>query len=268
MVTEVQGGGRIEIERVGPVAVLRLLNPPGGRMDLALEFALRDAVSGLESDPQVEFTILTGGTPGVFLDHYDLAALLARGAAWRERGLVFVEERPVREAPIHEAIRLMEQGSALYLAALDGSAAGGGFELALACDMMLVSPGPWRFRLPEASLGLIPGAGAIQRLVRALGPRQALRLMLSGEALTPDDLVCSGLAEPVGEGSALEAAFALTERLRAVPFSARRALKRLVRAAAALDEVASARERSLFCALLVGEEAMARLAAAIEPKKA
>lgn len=247
----------------GGVAVLRLVTPPDGEMDPALEAGLLEAVQRVEADPAIRACVLTGGDEGVFVRHYSLAALAERAEAMAARGLTFSEDRPVREGPIHRAMRVMERGGTAYLAALNGTAMGGGFELALACDLRLVEDGPHRFGLPEINLGLLPGAGGTQRLTRALGEARALQLMLLGETLTPRELAAWGLAMACVEGPVLEAALPLARRLAAKPPAALAHIKGLTRRAFdGTPEAAFAAERTLFCDLMVRKEARALLAEA------
>ncbi|MFD2856212.1 enoyl-CoA hydratase/isomerase family protein [Seohaeicola zhoushanensis] len=107
-----------------------------------------------QSDPAC---VLSGETPGYFVRHYDLKVLERRAEWMARKGLQFSADRPVPEAPIHTATRLMETSGTVFFAALNGTAMGGGFEIALACDFRLVQQGPFVFGLPEINLGLLPG---------------------------------------------------------------------------------------------------------------
>lgn len=99
------------------------------------------------------------------------------------------------------ALRL-ETLDAVTLAALNGSALGGGLELALACDFIYASPTA-KLGLPEVTLGLIPGFGGTQRLTRAVGTRRAKEMILSGRLITADEAHAVGLVNRVVEGDRL-----------------------------------------------------------------
>ena len=98
------------------------------------------------------------------------------------------------------------------IAAIDGFALGGGLELALMADLIVVGQTA-RLGLPETSLGLIPGAGGGQRLMALAGRMRASRMILTGEIIDADTAVAWGIASHHGEGSALPDAEALAEKL-------------------------------------------------------
>ena len=96
--------------------------------------------------------------------------------------------------PFLKAIRRMETGGKPFVAALNGTALGGGYELALACHRRIAADASSaRFGLPEATLGLMPGAGGTQRLPRLIGIAAAAPLLLEGRRLKPADALAAGL---------------------------------------------------------------------------
>lgn len=107
----------------------------------------------------------------------------------------------------HALTRRMETCGKPFVAALNGSALGGGMEIALACHHRIAAAVPRaRFGQPEATLGLIPGGGATQRLVRMLGARRALPLMLEGRRLDAEAARRAGLIDDVVAADALAGA--------------------------------------------------------------
>jgi len=112
------------------------------------------------------------------------------------------------------------------IAAINGMAFGGGFELALACDLRLASPGA-RLGVPEVKLGLLPAAGGSQRLARMVSPGVAKHLLMTGDPISADEALRLGLVNSVHEG-VVEAALALAARLADGPPHALAAAKRLV----------------------------------------
>jgi enoyl-CoA hydratase/carnithine racemase len=115
------------------------------------------------------------------------------------------------------------------IAAINGLALGGGCELALACDVRIMSKGDHRIGLPEITLGIIPGAGGTQRLARVLGPGRALEMMLEGRALTPKEARDLGLVHRIVDSvSLLDEAIETAERLARRSPAAVAGLKRAV----------------------------------------
>ena len=251
--------GRAELSVTGAVARVGFLNPDQGFMDRAMEADLLAAVERVEDDPAIRVCVLTGDLPGVFIRHYDLKVLAPQSDGMIARGMTFSEDRPVREGGIHTAMRRMEGGRVVYIAALGGTAMGGGFELALACDMRIVQAGDHRFGLPEINLGILPGAGGTQRLPRLAGLARALHMTLTGETLSPEGMVAAGLAVacvPDAEAAAME----MAGRLAGKPARALSHIKSLVRRAVVPDPDVLAAERTLFCDLMVTEDAQRLLA--------
>jgi 3-hydroxyacyl-CoA dehydrogenase/enoyl-CoA hydratase/3-hydroxybutyryl-CoA epimerase len=100
--------------------------------------------------------------------------------------------------PFLKAIRKLEAGGKPVIAALNGTALGGGFELALACHRRIAADVPAaRFGLPEVTLGLMPGGGGTQRLPRLIGIAAAAPLLLEGRRLKPSDALAAGIIDAV-----------------------------------------------------------------------
>lgn len=248
--------GRATLSITGPVAELVFTNPDDGLMDAAMEAELLAAVQTMVTTPDLRVCVLRGGQPGVFVRHYDLKVLAPKAAAMAERGLEFSTDRPVPEGAIHKAMALMVASDVIFIAALNGTAMGGGFELALACDLRVVEAGDYIFGLPEINLGILPGAGGTQRLPHLIGQTRALHMMLTGKTLTPQEMLETGLAHSLVQ-DAHEEALSLAEILAAKPARAMGHIKRLVRQESADGH---ADERTLFCDLMVQPDAMRLLA--------
>lgn len=114
---------------------------------------------------------------------------------------------------IHQVFDTLESMEVPIIAAIDGVAAGGGFELALSCDFRVLGRGA-RLVMPEANVGLIPGSGGCSRLVRYVGLGRAKELVMLGGKIGADEALALGLATTVvDDGTALDAALGLAERL-------------------------------------------------------
>ncbi|MEO0680667.1 MAG: enoyl-CoA hydratase/isomerase family protein [Pseudomonadota bacterium] len=254
--------GRIEISRRGAVQLWRFVNPPEGFMDDGTEAALTAALAALEDDGETRAVVLAGperAEDPVFIRHYDVRLLEARARTMAERGMTFGEDRPVPEPPLHRALRAIERHRLPFLAAIDGACMGGGFELALACDLRLAGPEATAIGLPEARIGLLPGAGGTQRLPRLIGEAKALDFMLFGRTVAAAEAAALGLVHAAPEGPALAEALARAETLAALPAAALAHIKRLVRGHGG-DAAGHAAERTLFCDLMVSDEGLARMA--------
>lgn len=185
----------LELERESGVATCSISNPPSQTLTSDGVRELHEMLDEVEHDQSTRVLVLTGRGEGVFIAHYEVGELAEAAEAHAEGA------RPNREPmPLHAMHRLclrLERMSAVTIAALNGSAAGGGCELSLACDFRLMRDGPFGLGLPETSVGIIPGAGGTQRLARLLGTAQALDLILHARMLSPGEALDLGLVHRV-----------------------------------------------------------------------
>ncbi len=252
-------GKRLTLDAESGVAVLRFHNPPQGFMDDATEAELEAALDVIQDRNDLRVVVLTGGQDGVFIRHYDVGVLEARARKLQARGLSFSTERPVPESPIHRCLRRIEQSARIFIAALNGTAMGGGYELALACDLRIAQAGDYRIGLPESNIGLLPGAGGTQRLPQLVGGAKALEFLLLGRTFTPAQAAAAGLVNECCDGPVLPRALDIAHRLAAKSPVALGHIKRLVRRAVA-DPDGLADERTLFCDLMVDARSIALMA--------
>ncbi len=244
-------GERVSVSLHGTTAVVRFFNPSTGTMDEQMEAELMQALDRLADWREGRVVVLTGRDPGMFIRHYDVAVLAQRAEAMRAKGKQFTLERPVPQGGIHRCIERMDQSPLVFIAAINGVAMGGGFELALGCDLRVVQAGDYDLGLPEINLGLLPGAGGTQAFASLLGTSQALHFLLTAQVLRPAQMVALGLASACVD-DVLAHAMALAARIEAVPARACAHIKQLVRQAPrwSRDEGLAA-ERTLFCDCMV-----------------
>lgn len=115
------------------------------------------------------------------------------------------------------------------IASVEGPALGAGFEIALACDIIIAGETA-RFALPEVMHGFIPGGGGTQRLVRQVGKYKAMLAILAAEPFSCDEARALGIvSRQVAAGTALTEAIAVAQRMTAMPMAALHAAKRLVK---------------------------------------
>lgn len=127
----------------------------------------------------------------------------------------------------HRVMDSIEEHPLPVIAAMHGFALGGGFELALACDFRIAHP-ETKMGLPEINLGIIPGFGGTQRLLRIAGEARALQMISTGSTITAKDAVNFGIVNEVNENYR-ERAFELASELAAKPHSSLKFSKRLLR---------------------------------------
>lgn len=157
----------------------------------------------------------------------------------------------------------------ILIAAVEGFALGGGFEVALCCDLIVASTTA-KFGLPEVKLGLLPGGGGTQRLTRALGPRRTLDLLVTGRFVAAQELAQWGIVSRVVEaGAAVAEAKSLAGTIAAQAPLAVRLAKRLLRDGADLPlEGALTLEHAETAALYLTDDAAEGIRAFVEKRPA
>ena len=253
-------GQRLTAHVYGGVARVQLFNPPMGCMDAQTEVELQQLLDALEAGPELRVVLFTGRDAGVFVRHYDVGVLEQRGRAMAARGLRFALDRPVPEAPFHKLLARIEASPRVFIAAINGTCMGGGYELALACDLRYAQAGTYRIGLPEVNIGLLPGAGGTQKLQRVMGAAAALEALLLGRTYAPADAAAAGLVHACVDDVQAHAQ-AVAEELAAKPQPALGHIKFLAHRAGQGDAAAGlAEERTLFCDTMVSAEALQRMA--------
>jgi enoyl-CoA hydratase/carnithine racemase len=199
--------------------------------------------------------------------HYDVAVLHQRAQAMRARGKTFSIERPVPQGGIHRCIERIDASPLVFIAAINGVAMGGGFELALGCDIRLAQSGDYQLGLPELNLGLLPGAGGTQAMAHLLGTGPALFHLLTAKVFNPQELLSLGLASACVD-DVVAHAMQLAARIEAVPARACANIKRLVRNAPRWSRTEGlAAERTLFCDCMVDVAAQPLMAAVAQGER-
>jgi enoyl-CoA hydratase len=154
------------------------------------------------------------------------------------------------------------------IAAINGFALGGGCELAMACDIVLAGPAA-KFGQPEVNLGVIPGFGGTQRLVRRAGVAVAMDLCLTGRFVGPQEAVTFGIASRAVEGDVVEAALEVARTIaQKGPFAIRMARRAIHENADADLDTGLAAERSLFALCFATADQGEGMRAFVEKRKA
>lgn len=214
-----------------------VLNRPAQKNALttALLATVAETLGALAKDPTCRAVVLSGAE-GNFAAGADIGEIEGKT---RAEGAV--DPRKAHWA----AVRAFPKP---LIVAVDGFALGGGFELALMADIIVLGPTA-RLGLPETSLGLIPGAGGGQRLLALAGRARAMRLVLTGEIIDARTAFDWGIAGWLSEGPAAELAEPLAEKLASrAPLALMAAKRALI--AGEEKALALAEERAAFEALL------------------
>jgi enoyl-CoA hydratase len=197
----------IKVDRAGSVTTLTINRPEvHNALNSDVTAALIGAVTAAADDPAVRAVILTGSGEKAFSAGADLNELADMGPD-RAYDVLSSGQR---------ALRALERAPIPIIAAVNGIALGGGFELVLASTFPVLSARA-SLGLPESGLGLIPGYGGTQRLPRAVGERVAAHLTLTGSRLDADRAYALGLTPvpPVAPDELLATATSVAEKVAA-----------------------------------------------------
>ncbi len=248
------------VETIGRAGMITINRPETlNALDVPTCRALDDAVSRVEADPAVRVVLFTGAGRA-FVAGGDIADLDSR------KGLAHYEEFAV---VIHRLFRRIETLDKPTIAVVNGFALGGGAELMLATDIRLLSESA-RIGVPEINLGLFPGAGGSQRLIRQIPLCRAKELMFTGEPIGAAEAVALGLANRVVAPEALrDEALALAERIASKSPLVLRLLKRTIGAGADMPlPAALAHEQAMISLVLDSDDAHEGCRAFLEKREA
>ena len=177
----------VSYELVDDIGVITVDNPPVNALSHAVRQGLHDAILAAQKDASRAVLIVCAGRTFI------------AGADITEFG------KPPREPHLPDLCNTIEASSKIVVAALHGTALGGGLEVALSCHYRCALPDA-KVGLPEVKLGLLPGAGGTQRLPRLIGAQAALDLMTSGNPIGAGQAASLGLIDHVVDGELVDAA--------------------------------------------------------------
>ncbi|MDP2086893.1 MAG: 3-hydroxyacyl-CoA dehydrogenase NAD-binding domain-containing protein [Gemmobacter sp.] len=187
----------VRLERDGEVAILVIDSPPVNALGLAVRLGLLAALDAAVADPAVRAIVIRAE-----------GRTFPAGADISEFG------KPPVDPWLPEVINRIEASPKPVVAAIHGTALGGGLELALGAHWR-VALASARVGLPEVGLGILPGAGGTQRVPRLIGAAPALDLMLTGQPISAAQALALGLLDTVVEADLPGAALSLARRLAA-----------------------------------------------------
>jgi enoyl-CoA hydratase/carnithine racemase len=249
-------GERVHLSHNDGLAELTMDYAPVNQFNSGFLQEILDAVGTLGAETRA--LVVCSSLPGMFAAGGDLPWM---AAAELEEQLEFV-------ALCQETYTSFERVHCPAVVAIDGHCLGGGLEMSLACDIRVAGRSA-KLGLPEATVGLIAGAGGTQRLVRAVGQGVARDMLLTGRRITGAESAQFGIVSRlVDDGEALAAARAVGRQLADGPAEAIQATKRLAVAASELSIVAGLeRERDEWRQMRPSASSQEGLSAFAEKRK-
>ena len=177
------------------IALMTVDNPPVNPLSSGVRQGLTDGINQALADENVEAVVLTG-EGRAFIAGADISEFGGKA-----------------EGPsLFDCLNAMDNSSKPIIAAINGTAFGGGLEVALCCHYRVIaSTAP--VGLPEVKLGLLPGAGGTQRLPRLIGAEKALDFILSGDPIPGPQATELGIADEVADGNVVEAAIEFAQKI-------------------------------------------------------
>jgi len=246
----------IHLEIAGPIAVATLARPPVNAIDEAWIRGLHEALANTGGAR----VLLIRSSEKTFSAGADLALMRSRFDSEAGRAQMVAFARAMQRA-----FAALEASPLVSIAEIGGAAMGGGLELALACDMRIACASA-QLGLPEARLGLLPGAGGTQRLTRLCGEPTAKRLILGAEVVDGAEAARLGIVQWVAPPESLPAqAMRLAQDLAALPPASLAACKRCI--AAARGDAGYELELEATGMLLASAETQGRVRAFLDKRR-
>jgi len=184
----------VDLRRDGEIGVVTVDNPPVNALKHEVRTGLAEALRQTRDDAAIKALVVACAGRTFFA-----------GADITEFG------KPPQPPGLGDVIAAIEAMPKPVVAALDGTALGGGFELALACHFRVAASGA-HVGLPEIKLGLLPGAGGTQRLPRLIGPEKALKMIVTGDPIEAREAVADGVIDEIVDGDLTAGAIAFARR--------------------------------------------------------
>jgi enoyl-CoA hydratase/carnithine racemase len=254
----------VEYRAEDAVAVLTLNDPPANTYSYEMMQELDRAILSARMDEGVQVIVITGQGEKFF----------CAGANIQMLSSVTPEYKYYFCLHANETLSRLEQTPKLVIAAINGHCVGGGLEVALAADIRIARRGAGKMGLPEVSLGVLPGTGGTQRLVRIVGKSRAIEMMTTGELFDFERGLELGLVNHIHEAETAEAFIQQVmeyARRFTTPDKAARAvgrIKRSVQSGAEIPfEYGLALERELQQQLFQSEDAREGLDAYVNKRK-
>ncbi|SLN57866.1 3-hydroxyacyl-CoA dehydrogenase NAD-binding domain-containing protein [Oceanibacterium hippocampi] len=185
----------VNFEKRGRIGMIVVDYPPVNALSHAVRLGIQKGIEAAAADDAVKAVVL-----------------LCKGRTFFAGADITEFGKPMKDPGLREVLETVEGSTKPVVAALHGTALGGGLETALACHYRVCNPTA-RVGLPEVKLGILPGAGGTQRLPRVVGVERALKMIVSGDPILAKDGLSDGLVDEVVEGDLTEGAIAFAEKI-------------------------------------------------------
>jgi len=252
---------KVDYQIDGGVAVLTLNDPPANTYSYEMMQELDACILKARMDESVQVIVITGAGEKFFCAGADIQMLSNVTPVFKYYFCLHA----------NETLSRLEQTPKLVIAAINGHCVGGGLEVAMAADLRVARKGAGKMGLPEVSLGVLPGTGGTQRLVRLVGKSKAIELMAMGQLFDFERGLELGLINQVIETENFLAAVIEYARQFTTPNKAAMAVGRIKRAVQTGDEIpleyGLTLERELQQQLFQSDDAREGLAAYVEKRK-
>jgi len=248
----------------GGIAILTLNDPPANTYTHQMMRDLDEAILQARFDDNVHVILMRGQGEKFFCAGANIAMLNEVAPQFKYYFCLHA----------NETLSRLEQTPKLTIAALNGHTVGGGLEIAMACDLRIARQNAGKVGLPEVNLGVLPGTGGTQRLVRIVGKSRAIEMMTTGRLLSFEEAQALGIINEVYEGDDETFMSRVLDYARGFvpPAKASKAvgaIKRAVQTGAEIPfETALALERELQQQLFASADAKEGIAAYVEKRKA
>ncbi len=177
----------LSMNREDRVLTIILNRPPTNPLSRGFGEELQRAFLEAEAMDDVNVVVITSALEKAFIAGADIKEMAAMGQA----------ESEAFSKLLQDANNTLDRMKKVVIAAINGHALGGGCELAMACDYRFMAAGKALIGLPEAGLGIVPGAGGTQRLPRLVGLAKAKDILLWGKVMGPEEALAIGLVDRV-----------------------------------------------------------------------
>ena len=255
---------KLDYEVKDGIALITLNDPPANTYSYEMMQELDRAILNARMDEAVQVIVITGQGEKFFCAGADIQMLANVTPTYKYYFCLHA----------NETLNRLEQTPKLVIAAINGHCVGGGLEVAMAADIRIARKGAGKMGLPEVSLGVLPGTGGTQRLVRIIGKSQAIDIMATGQLFDFERGLALGIVNQIFEAETLERFAEMVQeyaRQFTTPNKAALAVGRIKRAVQTGSEIpfesALALERELQQQLFQSQDAKEGLEAYLNRRK-